>query len=361
MRCADMSSRGWEGRREEYSVEAFDISTTEPPAESPAPRRSFFREVPWRWTDVLIGFAPMIVLGMAALLASFVIDPARLPVVPRVYVLLPLMALTQAWWLAYPLWTARRRHSGSPHLPRVRAVVVEALLALLAAPVVILTMSGVIQGLGHVFGQSEMPSDSPGQLALSSNRVESLGVLILALVAAPVAEEVFFRGMLYSALRRRLPVIVAAPIQAVIFALMHPFGWVYQAGIIVIGLALAGFYEWRKTLVAPVLLHALINAIAMSATLAGLTPEANPPRLGVYGERQDGGCRITQIAPGGAADAAGLQVGDVVTALDGKPVADILEMAQIIRRKRVGDRVEIQFNRGGAAQHIEAVLKPLPQ
>jgi membrane protease YdiL (CAAX protease family) len=341
-------------------MESFDIPPPEPPAEPPTARRSFFREIPWRWTDVLIGFAPMIILGLAALVASIFIDPARLPVVPRVYVLLPLMGLSQAWWLAYPLWMARRRHAGSPHLPRVRAVIAEALLALLAAPVLIVIMSVVVQGVGSLFGQSEIPTDSPGQLALSPNRVESLGVMILALVAAPVAEEVFFRGMLYSALRRRLPVIVAAPIQAVVFALMHPFGLEYEAGIVVIGLGLAGFYEWRKTLVAPVMLHALINAMAMAVTLAGLTPEANAPRLGVSGERQEGGCRVTQIAPGSAAEVAGLQVGDVVTVLDGRPVASIAEMAQIIRGKRVGDRVEIVFTRGGTAQRVEAVLKPLP-
>ncbi len=339
-------------------METADVVSEETKAAGRAPRRSFFRQVSWRWSDVLIGFAPMIALTLAAVLAALLIDPARLPVVPRVYVWLPLMGLSQAWWLAYPLWLARRRRAGSPHLPRVRTVVVEVLLALLAAPVVMVIMSMVVQAVGSLLGRSEIPADSPGQLALSPNRVESLGVIILAIAVAPVAEEVFFRGMLYSALRRRLPVVVAAPIQAVIFALMHPFGLVYEVGITVIGLALAGFYEWRKTLVAPVLLHATINAIAMAATLAGLTPEANAPRLGVIGEHQDGGCRLTQIVPGSAAEAAGLQVGDVVTALDGKPVADIGEMAAIVRGKQVGDRLTVEFTRGGAAQWVDAVLKP---
>jgi membrane protease YdiL (CAAX protease family) len=341
-------------------MESYETPPPEPPAMPPASRRSFFREVPWRWSDVLIGFAPMIVLTLAAALAALLIDPARLPVVPRVYVLLPLMGLIQAWCLAYPLWMARRRCEGSPHLPRVRTVIVEALVALLAAPVVIVIMVGVVQGMDSLFGQSEIPTNSPGQLALSANRVEALGVMILMLAAAPVAEEVFFRGMLYSALRRRLPLIVAAPIQAVVFALGHPFGWAYQAAITVIGLALAGFYEWRKTLVAPVLLHALINAVVLAATLAGLAPDANAPRLGVYGEPHGGGCRVTQVVPGGAADAAGLKVEDVVTALDGKPVSDILEMARIVRTRRVGDKIFVDFTRAGLPHRLEVILKALP-
>jgi membrane protease YdiL (CAAX protease family) len=342
-------------------MESSDIPATEPPPAPPAGRRSFFREVPWRWTDLLIGFAPMIVLGMAALLAGIFIDPARLPVVERVYVLLPAIGLSQAWWLAYPLWAARRRHAGSPRLRRVRTILVEALLALLAAPVVIVTMATVVHGVSFLLGRTEIPTESPAELALSPNRVESLGVLILALAVAPVAEELFFRGMLYSALRRRLPAFVAAPIQAVVFALMHPFGLAYQAGITVIGLALAGIYEWRKTLAAPMLLHAAINAIVMTVTLLGLTPEANPPRLGVIGEHQNGGCRLTEVVPGSAAEAAGLQVGDVVTALDGKPITDIREIVVIVRGKQVGDRVAVEFTRGGIAQRVDAVLKPVPR
>ena len=101
-------------------MESSDIPATGPPPAPPAARRSFFREVPWRWTDVLIGFAPMIVLSLVALLVALLIDPARLLVVRFRYYWLPLFALPQAWWLAYPLWMAHRRHAGSPQLPRPR-------------------------------------------------------------------------------------------------------------------------------------------------------------------------------------------------------------------------------------------------
>ncbi len=309
---------------------------------------------------MLIGFAPTIVLSLVALLVALLIDPSRLPVGPS-WLWLPLTLLAQAWWLAYPLWMARRRHAGSPHLLRPRTVIVEALLAMAAVPVVMLILSGVFNGLAYLFGDSAMPTGPLEPIARSRDRVDWLGLIILAVAVAPIAEEVFFRGMLYNALRRRLPVIVAVPIQAVLFGLVHPFALADRLAVCLIGLALAVFYEWRKTLLAPMLLHAMINAAAMAVMFSGIAAYANAPRLGVIGERQEGGCRVTEVVPGGAADIAGLQVGDVVTDVDGTRVADILDMAQVVRGKRAGDRISVDFIRGGAAHRIEVVLKPLPR
>jgi membrane protease YdiL (CAAX protease family) len=337
-------------------MEFSDFESPGPKAAAPAPRWSFFREVPWRWSDVLIGFAPMIAMNLAALL----IDPTRLPVGPG-WLWLPLTVLVQAWWLAYPLWIARRRHGGSPLLPRPRTVIVEALLAMAAVPVVMLILAGVFTGLAYLIGDSAMPTRPLEPYARSPHQFDWIGLIILAVTVAPIAEEVFFRGMLYSALRRRLPLIVAAPIQAVLFGLVHPFGLADRAGVVLIGLALAVFYEWRKTLLAPMLLHAMINAAAMAVMFAGIAADADAPRLGVYGERQEGGCRITEVVPGSGAADAGLQVGDVVTAMDDQPVADIGDMARIVRGKRLGDNVSIVFLRGGTAYQVEAVLKPLPR
>ena len=126
-------------------------------------------------------------------------------------------------------------------------------------------------------------------------------------------------------------------------------------------MALAIFYEWRKTLLAPMLLHAMINAAAMAVMFSGIAADANAPRLGVVGERQEGGCRVTEVVSGGAADAAGLQVGDVVTDVDGTRVADILDMAQVVRGNAQVTRISLDFIRGGAAHRIEVVLKPLPR
>jgi putative serine protease PepD len=53
------------------------------------------------------------------------------------------------------------------------------------------------------------------------------------------------------------------------------------------------------------------------------------------------------IVPGGPAEAAGLQAGDLIVAIDGKPVADSSELIVAIRSKQPGDEVRLTVRRDG--------------
>ena len=130
-----------------------------------------------------------------------------------------------------------------------------------------------------------------------------------------------------------------------------------SAAVALGGLFLALLYEWRRTLLAPVVLHALLNGVSMAAMVWGIAADANAPRLGVRGGPHEAGCLISSVVPGSAADEAGLRVGDVVTALDGERVADIEGMSQVVRRRRVGDQLTVEFVRGGETHRIVVVLK----
>src|SRR5262249_54073135 len=145
----------------------------------------------------------------------------------------------------------------------------------------------------------------------SSHWFERLGFLILAILVAPVAEEVFFRGMVYNALRRRLHIVVAIPLQAIVFGLMHPFGLLDTTFIATIGVVLGSLYEGRRTLLSPMLAHAFIGAFGIAVITWMSAADAAAPRLGVHGEAHESGCKITAVVPGGGAEAAGLRVGDV--------------------------------------------------
>ncbi|HEV3165761.1 MAG TPA: CPBP family intramembrane glutamic endopeptidase, partial [Isosphaeraceae bacterium] len=184
-----------------------------------------------------------------------------------------------AWMFGYPLWIARRR-TVVPHIPRLRAVFVEALLALVAAPVLLVAASVAIQVVAYLHGETEMLTSPLESIARSTDRFGRLWLVFLAVLAAPIAEEVYFRGMLYNALRQRLNFVVAALLQAVVFGLAHYlYGLAFSAGIALGGLALAAVYEWRRTLLAPVLLHASLNALGMAIMTAQI---ATTPQLGVY-------------------------------------------------------------------------------
>ena len=174
-----------------------------------------------------------------------------------------------------------------------------------------------------------------------------------------MAEEVFFRGLLYNALRQRLPRFVAVLLQAIAFGLLHPFGMVGAAAVAVGGLALGLVYERRKTLLAPILLHALVNVAGMTFFAWGIATNAVDPQLGVYGETDERGCRLTMVVPGSAADLAGLRVGDVIVTLDGEPIADFQSLTQAVRSKQLGQTVVIKFIRNGETHQIKAFFKKL--
>lgn len=94
--------------------------------------------------------------------------------------------------------------------------------------------------------------------------VGTLEIYLRACVWAPLSEETLFRGMLFSHLRRRHQFIFSAMTVALIFAAIHPQGWVAIPMLSLIALVLATIREWRGSILAPVAAHALNNFIAVT-------------------------------------------------------------------------------------------------
>jgi S1-C subfamily serine protease len=195
-------------------------------------------------------------------------------------------------------------------------------------------------------------------MARSASRAELIAFAIMALTMAPISEELAFRGLLYNKLRHALPMPLALLLQAIAFGLSHyPLGSEFACAIAGASVLIGVFYEWRKTLVAPILMHAGINVIGLVIILTNLAAEANSPRLGVYVETGEKGCIVTKVFPGTTAESAGLKAGDVLTAIDGTAVTNYRELTWIIRQRAIGGKVKIDFTRNGEPQQIEAVLK----
>ncbi len=97
----------------------------------------------------------------------------------------------------------------------------------------------------------------------------SVAALALAVVVlVPVAEELFFRGFLYGWLRSRLGPVGATPIAAVLFAAAHgSLGLMLP--LTLVGAGLCVLYERRRSLWAPAIAHAMVNALALAFALAG--------------------------------------------------------------------------------------------
>jgi membrane protease YdiL (CAAX protease family) len=342
----------------EDPIDALDALDSRSPGPTDIPpvaaRQSVFRRVPWRWSDVLIGLAPLVSWRVADLLMG----PGWLTG-GRPWLWLPVVILSEGWQLVYPLAIARRRQVELPRFPRLRTIFVEALLPLLVVAGGVVVLSVLFLSLRYLSADQTMPSLRVDPSVGYLDRFEFLRLLAVGLLVAPVAEEVFFRGLLYNALRQRLPMFVAVLLQAVAFGLIHPFGMAGVAAVAVGGVALGLVYERRKTLLAPILLHALVNAAGMTFIAWGIATNSVDPQLGVNGETDERGCRLTMVAPGSAADAAGLQIGDVIVSFDRKPIADIQSLTQAVRSKELGQTVVIEFIRNGETHKVDALFKKL--
>lgn len=79
----------------------------------------------------------------------------------------------------------------------------------------------------------------------------------------------------------------------------------------------------------------------------------------------DGGAQraaavVKSVASGTPAEAAGLQVGDVITAIDGKRIDSSLALVAAIREQKVGDSVTLSIVRGTSASDLKVTLTARP-
>lgn len=124
-----------------------------------------------------------------------------------------------------------------------------------------------VQSLSYAAsGPDQSPQAIVDFLLKSSGWQARAAVFGLAVVAAPVAEELIFRGCLYGALRKsggRVPAIV---VSSVLFALIH--GHLPSLpGLIVLAVGLALVYERCGSLWAPISMHASFNALTIVAAI----------------------------------------------------------------------------------------------
>lgn len=88
--------------------------------------------------------------------------------------------------------------------------------------------------------------------------------VLLIVVAAPISEEVCFRGMLFGGLRTRLPRLAAALISGLVFGALHATTGISAVpSLIFFGFVLGLLYERTGSIVPGILLHMLNNSVAL--------------------------------------------------------------------------------------------------
>lgn len=73
------------------------------------------------------------------------------------------------------------------------------------------------------------------------------------------------------------------------------------------------------------------------------------------------GVYVAQVTPGGSADVAGIQAGDILFEFDGTQITDMNQLKSLIGNKRVGDKVEIKVVRNKEKKIFNVTLKATQQ
>ncbi len=89
----------------------------------------------------------------------------------------------------------------------------------------------------------------------------------MACVWAPVVEEAVFRGYFYHYLRGRAGVALSIAAVAAVFAVIHPQGISGLPPLMALSAVLTLTREWRGSLIASMTIHAVHNALAVTAAL----------------------------------------------------------------------------------------------
>ncbi len=95
----------------------------------------------------------------------------------------------------------------------------------------------------------------------AGNGWAKLGAILLAVVWAPISEEIMFRGLLFPGLSAWLRWLIGVLLSAFVFAAVHPQGWAGVPAIMALACSFSFLRLWRQSLIAPMTAHALNNGI----------------------------------------------------------------------------------------------------
>ncbi|MBI5025714.1 MAG: CPBP family intramembrane metalloprotease [Nitrospirae bacterium] len=171
----------------------------------------------------------------------------------------PLNLIGVAILLLYPLYICKKRGFWPLLKPVTSGQFLKEIILSFFLLLLIVFCIGIIAILIEVV-LNEKLTDEWKWIHYGPNNTLKILFLIMGFTLAPVAEELFFRGFLYNAFKTRLPISLAAVIQAVLFAIIHPYSLANRFLIFLIGIALVIVYEKRKTLLSPIIVHGIKNA-----------------------------------------------------------------------------------------------------
>ncbi len=215
------------------------------------------------------------VLTVSLLVSKFLLDAVvgfGWPVAVYVVLLATVGYGPSLWWCRFASrrWGTGRLGADIGLLPR--------LSDLGWGPVIWLGAIGAQIAVGAVVLALDVPivGNTEGIGELTADRTYVVSIVISAVVAAPIVEEMVFRGVVMRGLASRLPIVAVVVVQGVLFGAAHvdPVRGVGNIGLVLVlsgvgiafGVAVALLGRIGPTIVA----HAIFNAVVLLIVLTGV-------------------------------------------------------------------------------------------
>lgn len=245
------------------------------------------------WTDVAAPLPAFLLFFILLIVALLVATPIlarhgisqsdlykQLPLLARQPAMTQLLTALSDLVLLFFLWRIARRVAGSSLVARYRSA--GRLLPLICLVAGAALAVSVIVGLGQLAAHEIVKfHPRPEERFFVDGAAYQYPVVILtAAIVAPFVEEFYFRGVLLSWLGRKITILPAILVSAVLFGLLHfrfsshpgAEGWVLTGVIALIGLVNAILAVRTKSLWPPFALHAGYNGtLVVLALLPRLT------------------------------------------------------------------------------------------
>lgn len=142
---------------------------------------------------------------------------------------------------------------------------------------VLATIGASLVGSAVVFVLESLGVEAGPQTAQQAiTRIDPWLAVLAVVILAPVAEEVFFRGVVFNALLREAGSRWAYIGSAALFAVIH-LEPVAMLPLFLLGLALAWVYQRTRNLLAPIAMHVTVNGIAVALVLLDRFDLIRPP------------------------------------------------------------------------------------
>ncbi len=217
----------------------------------------------WGGARVLAGLGLLLLITVLAAGIASAFDPD----IETLGAVLVLQAVLAAAMVYVPFQVAGRDGFAHPAAlglgPSLRAPVKTAVLGYLAYLACALVISALL---------SPEQEDITRELGIDEGALGAIAAFFLIVVAAPVAEEIFFRGFMFGGIRSHGSFLVAALISSGIWGLFHYTGsdsWPVVLQLSLFGVILCAVYERTGSIRPTIALHMLNNAIAFAVLASG--------------------------------------------------------------------------------------------